>query len=1172
MKKKIIIKRFTAFTLAAVMSAQIFAGCSSGNNSDNGDDDNSPIKAASVAFSENGDYKTTITSSEIDLSSLKIEDVSVTYNLVDKDGYDKAVEKAEKEYEDKLAAMPEKETEAETKAESESDTAQEPTEALPEKDVVSMSDYIKEKSVDVKNVKAEKDKLEISFNDPAASDNMVGCYNVHLNGKKYGGEDVVVDLGVEYKEYDLTPNIKSVLSNAEETRLTLTLNDGSFADKVTKDDITLSGSFEKMKIDSLSCSGKNLTMQLTGKSQKPQGLTTYVDGCVAVKAQAVKGAGSEIKTYVPIELVGKSLDASTIKADGGKITAELELVGTSTPLEKLTPDDFKFEKDVTVTGVKKVSGTRVELTMTVNGATDATSAAAVLNNQKLKMSGEDEITVSAAEAHFYPVFDGIEASGSKLKFTIIAYASNGSFSNDIKPEQISLGDDFKDGSVESVERQNDSSAKIIFTIPANGQKAESLDVNGKITLKAGAMLSQWGEPTAKDSSYTRNYSQESMGRGKTWKDFQYIRNYIDDYRDPENFYRISWEEWIEYLSYREYLRYDRFEAAAHPEIAAQINESFLRNYSQIMRRMPRNAEVLDAYVRGIHGLYDIELRGLPLQEEMALSYLRGYHWTIEEFVKPMKIGVAISSFALAASVMSLCAEIGIMGENKEAIDAVKETEKKTEQVKEMVEEEYHKLCNLKGAQLKAIVTECDVRIGDLRQSINMCSQYFNEKSREDLGVDTPKEIALDGEITQFGYDTSVALTDACRRKEAGYENYHLDFNELQEQFELLCNLILLDDGADPLTALDQAYANIDNFSTTSYYAKKAYRLSLINLLDQAYSLINMYKLSSYNLETDEDGNLLTTVGDNGEEVYITENPDAYDKTDEDLYRAAQERLITDGYTYDDGWLENFNKYLQNIDNEEIIKSTEEYKKMYKTFYNRPWLCDFLFSMQNPDLVNVFYNYKLENIDFSDSTNPLFAQLGVCVQLANIKVNTKGTGIYKDENSHWGTREYSKFWTYSQEPGSSITHTDEAAKPYCYSLNTTVTCVDNCYYDDDVFRAYTNYKDYQIAEFFNRLKDSGRNLAEELTLAGIRINKDYVNLSKERGNGGDNYDPNNLYGIALEHSTASKYDAWKARNSWNTYTKLYYWDAKSRTDACSKPVMVWRGLSNEARNKVAILIP
>ena len=147
-----------------------------------------------------------------------------------------------------------------------------------------------------------------------------------------------------------------------------------------------------------------------------------------------------------------------------------------------------------------------------------------------------------------------------------------------------------------------------------------------------------------------------------------------------------------------------------------------------------------------------------------------------------------------------------------------------------------------------------------------------------------------------------------------------------------------------------------------------------------------------------------------------------------------------------------------------------------------------------------------------------------MQLANIKVNTKGTGIYKDENSHWGTREYSKFWSYSQEPGSSITHTDESAKPYCYSLNTTVTCVDNCYYDDDVFRAYTNYKDYQIAEFFNRLKDSGRNLAEELTLAGIRINKDYVNLSKERGNGGDNYDPNNLYGIALEHSTASKYDA------------------------------------------------
>ena len=271
MNKKIGIKRITALALTAVMSVQIFAGCSSGDNSDNSGDNNAPIKAASVAFSENGDYKTTVTSSKIDLSDLTVKDVSVTYESFDGDGYNKALENMEKEYEDESNEFVEK-------AVTDKDN-------IPQLNTVNMNDYISEKSVDVK---AEKDKLEISFADPNAADNLIGCYNLHLNSKKYNDADVVTEIGVNYKDYTLTPNIKSVLSNAEETRLTLTLNDGSFADKVTKDDITLSGSFENMKIDSLSCAGKNLTMQLTGKPQKPQGLTTYVDGCVTVRPQALK--------------------------------------------------------------------------------------------------------------------------------------------------------------------------------------------------------------------------------------------------------------------------------------------------------------------------------------------------------------------------------------------------------------------------------------------------------------------------------------------------------------------------------------------------------------------------------------------------------------------------------------------------------------------------------------------------------------------------------------------------------------------------------------------------------------------------------------------------------------------------------------------------------------------
>lgn len=198
MENKITIKRFAAFTLAAVMSAQIFAGCSKQENKSHEEtDDEFPIKASSVAFSEKGDYRTTITSNKIDLSDIKTGDISVTYDFIDEDGYNKAVEKAEKEYEDKLKSINEEKsekvskTDSETKSDAESKSTEEAAaealsdEDFPEMDVIPMGDYMKEKSVDVKSVKAEKNKLELSFTDPNASNNLVGYYNIYLKGKKY---------------------------------------------------------------------------------------------------------------------------------------------------------------------------------------------------------------------------------------------------------------------------------------------------------------------------------------------------------------------------------------------------------------------------------------------------------------------------------------------------------------------------------------------------------------------------------------------------------------------------------------------------------------------------------------------------------------------------------------------------------------------------------------------------------------------------------------------------------------------------------------------------------------------------------------------------------------------------------------------------------------------------
>ena len=1204
MKKKIEIKRITALALAAVISVQIFSGCSSsGNNSDDGEEDKVPIKAASVAFSENGDYKTTVTSSEIDLSDLKAEDISITYDFIDDDAYNKSVENAEKEYEEKLLALAEEKDEI-------------GEEDIPKMETVRLGDYMGERNAKVNNVKAEKDKLELSFSDPSASQNLTGYYNLYLKGKKYNDADVVADIGIDYKDYELTPNIKSVLSNAEETRLTLTLNDGSFADKVTKDDITLSGSFEDMRIDSMSCSGKNLTLQLVGKPIKPYGLTTYVDGCVTVAPRAVKGAGSELKAYVPIKLIGKSLDASTIKANGGSITAELELIGTAMPLEDLKPDDFKFEKDVTVTGVKKVGDTRVELTMTVNGAKDASSAAAVINNQKLKISDSEEITVSAAEAYFYPVFDGIEESGDKLKFTIIAYANNGTFAQDIKPEQITLDDGFKKGSVDVVERQNATTAKIILSIPANGQNSESLNVDGKISLKAGTMLSQWGEPTTEDFSYTRNYSQESLGRefsifnkspfGGAVVSTEFTRaangifdevgmNLITKSGDPLG--RLAYlHVAVGQLLEREVQRIQQEAAGAAQSAAATAGATIAR---------------IEGELSALRNSVNISMRQLFQQQAVGLA-----------------VGVA----GLGLMTWSYLNEVGLCGENKEMVDVFKKTEQRTEQLKESVENEYHRLSSLKAAALGTIVTECDVRLSDLNQYTEVCSGYFDDGHLEDLDLEQPENILPNERTTQFAYDLSVALANANRRQDAGYENYQKDFERLQEDFELVCNLLLIKDGGDPLTALDSAYANIDNFSTSSYMLKQAYRSNIKESLDKAIQLIRAYKLASYKFTKNSDGTLASRTNADGQKIYLI-NQDTVDLTDEELYAKVVERLSEDNtymFKTEESELTEAEKEIKDQINKMVAASNTEAnyveglldKYIPNNGVRRQWnnpsidadvrYVNKKFTVKNAlnsickkypevnEIIDRYISYckpVIESVDTSKYSNSLFANMQSCAQLENVvSYNPGGTLTYTDGSNHanykhWGTAtcepiatrvdlqypdaldEY-EFFSFAVQARAEDAKdgVQKKIKPYCYSLETYVTSVDNCWENDYQFRAYTNYTSLQINEFFSRLKDSGRTLIEELTNAGVNISEKYANATNVKGKGSENSDSSNLYGLALYHNTYSKYDGWKVKYSWNTFTNLYYWDAKDKDDVTPYRIMVWRGLSGECRNRVAILIP
>ena len=108
---------------------------------------------------------------------------------------------------------------------------------------------------------------------------------------------------VNYLQHTATPNIQSLSVFDKDIRLTLELKEGEFKQDVSKDTITLGGCLEKLNIESISASGKNLTMQLTGDITKHESSNAYVDGVVNVKKDAIKNGWQPIKVQIPVDTV-----------------------------------------------------------------------------------------------------------------------------------------------------------------------------------------------------------------------------------------------------------------------------------------------------------------------------------------------------------------------------------------------------------------------------------------------------------------------------------------------------------------------------------------------------------------------------------------------------------------------------------------------------------------------------------------------------------------------------------------------------------------------------------------------------------------------------------------------------------------------------------------------------
>lgn len=480
--KKRMWTRIVSGALVGVMMMTMFAGC------DNKKEEEQGIQgtATDMSYNAEGKFTTVVTAEGVSFpEDISTEKVHAGYYVVD----EKALNEA-------IAAEGDKE---------ESD--------------INPQDYSTEVTAKVDGVtRKDEHTLEITFSDEKAEENKPSGYGITVIGKTDDVKNAVMAKAkVVYPEYTLTPNVTSVSALDKEVRLTLELNEGEYADGVSKEDVTLSGAFENLTIADLSASGKNLTMQLTGEIVKHESSNAYLDGGVCLDSSAVVDGAKPIEVFIPVDDVAVSLDTAKLTAENGKVTVPI-LLGGYRFTDKATAGSFEMD-GASITGFEKKSDTEGVLTLNVSSAKDKNSAAAVLDGKNLTIAadavGSSEALTAEADlssAAFYPVFDYAEEKDGKYNMTLILYANAGTFAESLENGIVSFTDDFKDASVVSITRTGDTTAELKFTLPSNGVSVEEMNLNGTVKLEAGALVSRWGDPTARETSYTREYSRASMGR------------------------------------------------------------------------------------------------------------------------------------------------------------------------------------------------------------------------------------------------------------------------------------------------------------------------------------------------------------------------------------------------------------------------------------------------------------------------------------------------------------------------------------------------------------------------------------------------------------------------------------------------------------------------------------
>ena len=439
-----------------------------GNSNDNSEKD---LSATSVNFAQNGQYKSTISATGIDLSKISLEKAEVRYANPYGDTIDanSLIKNLTGNYDNELVLNNSFE------------------ETYPFSATVN----------EVKNLNDHQ--LSIGFTDQFGLNLLPNNYVV-----KFKDIDDIAIIDVNYENVTLTANPNIVYPSQKEILLTLLLNGDEFVDKVEREHLILGNAFEKMNVEVLSNTKKNLVIKLSGNLTRNVA-GAYQWGKIGVKPEGLKNGYTDVYAQVDVELDYLSFDTSSLKYNDGKITANLLCYGID--IDGLTKENITIPS-ITINDIEKTEENIIKVTMSSDGINSVNDFVELVNGKTMNI-GEYEEVINISQTNFFSTLDFAEKNGDNLELSFNLYIFGGYITNNISANNFILDGGFEGATVASVKYEDKDLASIKIVIPGKDINSSNFTINGKIEIDKNAIYNTWGEKPSINPSYTKEYVYDS---------------------------------------------------------------------------------------------------------------------------------------------------------------------------------------------------------------------------------------------------------------------------------------------------------------------------------------------------------------------------------------------------------------------------------------------------------------------------------------------------------------------------------------------------------------------------------------------------------------------------------------------------------------------------------------